>query len=175
MIGRTSSRRSTLGHPTGRINSEKFRTLCALYGSIVWQYACNSHLEGVPSKSQRERKVQWAGSTVLTTVLQQPIVEKAGFSLYHCVSTARSHCLTTYKRFYKWITEFSEDLAARGQVIDKDVEFKIYCALSAPSGALVMMVPCWSLDYMDCIQENFLEKCGRRFRAVMHRMLCPGV
>jgi hypothetical protein len=68
--------------------------------------------------------------------------------------------LTTDKHFDKWITKFSEDLAARGQMIDKDVEYEIYCALNAPIGALVMMVPCWSLDDMDRTQENFLDKCG---------------
>ena len=63
--------------------------------------------------------------------------------------------ITTYERFDKWITKFSEDLAARGQVIDKNVEYEIYRALSAPSGALVMMVPCWSLEDMDHSQEFF--------------------
>ena len=65
-------------------------------------------------------------------------------------------------------------MAARGQLIDRDVEYKISCALSAPSGALVIMVPCWSLD-AGRIQENFFDECGRRFRAVRHRMLCPGI
>jgi hypothetical protein len=66
--------------------------------------------------------------------------------------------LTTEERFDKWLAKYSEDLAARGQLIDRDVEYEmiveIYCALSVPSRALVMMVPCWSLD-AGRIQENF--------------------
>jgi hypothetical protein len=63
--------------------------------------------------------------------------------------------LTPDERFDKWLTKYSEDSAARGQVIDKDVEYEICCALKAPSGALVMMVPCWSLDACR-IQDFFL-------------------
>jgi hypothetical protein len=83
----------------------------------------------------------------------------------------------TEERFDKWLTKYSEDLAACGQLIDRDVEYKIYCALSAPSGALVMMVPYWSLD-TGRIQDNFwinADDCNGLFRAVRHCMLCSGV
>jgi hypothetical protein len=127
----------------------------------------------VPSKSQRERKVRRAGSTVFDHCIAAAAHRREGWIF--TIPMRFDSALTTVKRFDEWITEFSEDLAARGQVIDKDVEYEIYRALSAPSGALVMMVPCWSLVDIDRSQEKFLDKCGQRFRAVRHRMLCPGV
>jgi hypothetical protein len=90
---------------------------------IVWQYACNSHVcVVVPSKFAKGKKGQ-AG--------------RVNF-FNHCI--AATHCregwifpipmrfdsaLTTEERVDKWLTKYSEDLAAYGQLIDRDVEYEM--------------------------------------------------
>ena len=126
-----------------------------------------------PPNRKGKRKVRRAGSTVFDHCIAAAAHRREGWIF--TIPMRFNSALTTVKRFDEWITEFSEELAARGQVIDKDVEYEIYRVLSAPSEALVMMVPCWSRVDIDRSQEKFLDKCGQRFRAVRHRMLCPGV
>jgi hypothetical protein len=67
-----------------------------------------------PPNSQRERKAKRAGSTVLTTALQ-PAHRREGWIF--TVPMRFDKALTTDERFDKWLTKYSEDLAARGQVI----------------------------------------------------------
>ena len=91
-----------------------------------------------PPNRKGKRKVRRAGSTVFDHCIAAAAHRREGwiFTIPMCFDSA----LITVKRFDKWITEFSEDLAARGQVIDKDVEYEIYRVLSAPSEALVMII-----------------------------------
>jgi hypothetical protein len=110
--------------------------MAALYGNMcaTHTFMAESSLQIAKGKKGAAGRVYCFDHCIAAAHRQEVWI----FTIPMCFDSA----LTTDKHFGKWITKFWEDLAARGQMIDKDVEYKIYCALSAPSGALVMMVPC---------------------------------
>jgi hypothetical protein len=109
------------------MNSGKFRTLCALDGSIVGQYAFNSHrCVIVPSKSQRERRVKRAGSTVLTTVIREDMA-----ATYPKVV---GRIIFSRQEFHSWLRENLPVLNGMGMRLNKVVYTDMSKLESEPYG-----------------------------------------